>query len=681
MTVSRRILLPVACGVAFVVAVVTAVTYALVYSALKQRDLDHLQTYVEGRAQREEARFLQVEANLALVRGQFLQRLERPLPESELAARWQQWFEKCPDGAWRSRQSSRDSRHNPVLWADNTWPDTPANRSYIVTAHLLCGELLPGWIQSFPSVYFQFKSMANVGFDADVPLWVDLMPGHYPTEGLEWIQESLPEQPATDGCRWTGVQNDPAEPTPMVSVYLPVWHEGAFLGSVGHNMYMHRTLDAATACSVADAQHFIVREDGRLIAHPRHRQRILDSAGALTAQASGDAVLASLHRACLAHRDERRFSGYDPGSDTYFSFARMAGPQWFFVTAVPQSQLRAQAFASAAWVLWSGLVSLALVIGFIAYTLRRQVSRPLAELTRATDIMAGGGQTVPVLAPRADELGALAVSFRTMVAQVAARESELLELNADLEKRVALRTRELASTLAHEQELGAMKSSFVSMVSHEFRTPLGVVMSAADVLDRYFERLTPEKRRRHLDMVRDSTRRLAALIEEVLLLSCMEGGHTRCQPAPLDVEKLCRTLVDELHSATGGAVPIHFRALCPLHVALADESLTRHILTNLLSNACKYSEPGQSVEFTAAREAADLVLVIRDHGIGIPLADQARLFTSFTRAGNVGLRPGTGLGLVIVQRCVQLHGGGITLQSQPGAGTTVTVRLPAFSEP
>ncbi|CAN5684702.1 hypothetical protein BH11VER1_BH11VER1_33350 [soil metagenome] len=246
-------------------------------------------------------------------------------------------------------------------------------------------------------------------------------------------------------------------------------------------------------------------------------------------------------------------------------------------------------------------------------------------------------------------------------------------------RRVAERTFELECALAKERELGEMKSNFVSLVSHELRTPLGVIMSASDVLQRYFERLSPEKRMRHLDMILRSTRNLASLIEEVLILGRVEEGRMQFAPSPLDLEKFCRTLCDEMRSATKDSSPIQFRMLSALDGAVSDESLLRHIICNLLSNAVKYSEPGSPVEFTVERRDEDVVFTIKDQGIGIPEEDQARLFTSFTRAGNVGMRPGTGLGLVVVLRCVQLHGGTLKLDSTIDEGTTISVTLPVFN--
>jgi signal transduction histidine kinase len=152
------------------------------------------------------------------------------------------------------------------------------------------------------------------------------------------------------------------------------------------------------------------------------------------------------------------------------------------------------------------------------------------------------------------------------------------------------------------------------------------------------------------------------------------------KPAPLDLARFAGRLVDEVLSATDRRCPILLtfdEMPCSAH---ADERLLRHILTNLLTNAVKYSERGETVHFEISTDGADAVCVIRDRGIGIPEADREWLFSAFHRGQNVGERPGTGLGLVIVKRCADAHGGRIDVDSMPGAGTTVTVRLPLFNK-
>jgi signal transduction histidine kinase len=171
---------------------------------------------------------------------------------------------------------------------------------------------------------------------------------------------------------------------------------------------------------------------------------------------------------------------------------------------------------------------------------------------------------------------------------------------------------------------------------------------------------------------------MGGMMEEVLVLSRLDAGKMEFKPEPLDLRSFFSRLVDEVLSSTDRRCPIQLQIGIISETALVDESLARHILTNLITNAAKYSEPGHSVELRVEPEGQDLVCIIRDQGIGIPEADQSCLFTAFHRGDNVGQRPGTGLGLVIVKRCVELHGGSIKLQSKVGEGTIVTVRLPVF---
>lgn len=233
--------------------------------------------------------------------------------------------------------------------------------------------------------------------------------------------------------------------------------------------------------------------------------------------------------------------------------------------------------------------------------------------------------------------------------------------------------------LAREKELGQLKSNFISMVSHEFRTPLGVILSSAEILDSYFEQLEPGERREHLQSIQRNTRRMAGLMEEVLVLGMVEAGKMEFKPLPLDLRVFCQRLLEELQSATERKCPVVFEPKNVPTTALADERLLRHIFSNLIGNAIKYSSAGSPVEFEIRPEGRQAICVLRDRGVGIPIEDQERLFQAFHRGANVREVPGTGLGLTIVKRCVELHGGTLDLESRLGQGTTVTVSLPLFA--
>jgi signal transduction histidine kinase len=250
------------------------------------------------------------------------------------------------------------------------------------------------------------------------------------------------------------------------------------------------------------------------------------------------------------------------------------------------------------------------------------------------------------------------------------------ELRAEVAERQKAQT-ELRHALEAERELGELRSRFVSMVSHEFRTPLGVILSAAENLDSYFDRLKAEQRHTQLQHITQATRHMAKLMEEVLLLARAEAGKLEFKPAPMDLATSCERIINEVRSATSARCPIQFRSGI-LSPARGDEAFLRHILTNLLTNAVKYSPEGSSVELTLEQCGDNAIFRVKDGGIGVPIADQKQLFTAFYRGRNATHLPGSGLGLVIVKRCVELHRGQIVCESTEGNGTTFTVSLPLF---
>jgi len=260
-------------------------------------------------------------------------------------------------------------------------------------------------------------------------------------------------------------------------------------------------------------------------------------------------------------------------------------------------------------------------------------------------------------------------------------EQRVTERTSELRGEVAARQRaesELRVALAAEKELNQLKSSFVSMVSHEFRTPLEVILTSSNILDRYLDRLPMDRRKSQLRAIRKSVHRMNDLVEDVLVLGKFDAGRMICAPVPLNLAALCRRIATEIETAADREGVIHLRADDLDGEACADEGLLNHILTNLLSNALKFSAPGTPVEFVVSRHGSDARFLIRDRGCGIPVTDRARLFSAFYRGRNVGQTPGSGLGLVIVKRCVDLHEGTIQCESEEGKGTSFTVTLPLF---
>jgi signal transduction histidine kinase len=282
-------------------------------------------------------------------------------------------------------------------------------------------------------------------------------------------------------------------------------------------------------------------------------------------------------------------------------------------------------------------------------------------------------------------------------------------LNEILEERVATRTAELSASeknlraaLDAERQINLLKTSFVGMVSHEFRTPLGIIRTAVELLSRHHEKLSVQQRSLYTRSIMDAVNRMTGMMEHILLLARIDSGNVAIKLTEIDLTTWLPKVLDELknfrpstefsHSSPSSdsdalrqldgfcaiehTVHLDIAPSDALCHARLDESLFHHIVGNLFSNACKYSPAGSRIDISLYYRPPLLHLTIRDQGVGIPADEQEHLFDGFYRGSNVGNIPGTGLGLAITKRCVELLGGSIGLESGAGNGTTFTVRLP-----
>lgn len=235
---------------------------------------------------------------------------------------------------------------------------------------------------------------------------------------------------------------------------------------------------------------------------------------------------------------------------------------------------------------------------------------------------------------------------------------------------------EIRKALEKERELNELKSRFVSMVSHEFRTPMSTILFSADLLGMYINKWSEEKKMTHLNRIQSAIQRMIEMLDDILVIGKAEAGKLDFNPRPLNLEKLCRELVEDIQNADKNQHPLNVNIQDTFTEVKMDDKLLRHIIINLLSNATKYSLGKTPVNFSVFCQDNQITFEIKDSGIGIPVEDQERLFDAFHRATNVGSIPGTGLGLAIVKRSVDLHGGTIIVDSQMGIGTTFTVTIP-----
>jgi signal transduction histidine kinase len=278
----------------------------------------------------------------------------------------------------------------------------------------------------------------------------------------------------------------------------------------------------------------------------------------------------------------------------------------------------------------------------------------------------------------------LAIVFNTILLMAMLRRAEesakaahqamtaLVTAHAELQKSQT----QLQQALAKEKELNELKSRFVSMASHEFRTPLATILLLTETLSAYRHKLTDEQIRQRLGKIQEQVGHLKEIMDDVLELARMQARRTEFKPDWLDLDAFCRLIIEEFQSGPSLTHPLLYTGAETLPPVSVDKRLLRQILSNLISNAMKYSPAEKAVTVSLTQFGETLRVQVRDEGIGIPEADLKHLFQPFHRAANVGTIAGTGLGLVITKEAVELHKGAITVESQIGVGTTFTVSLP-----
>lgn len=236
--------------------------------------------------------------------------------------------------------------------------------------------------------------------------------------------------------------------------------------------------------------------------------------------------------------------------------------------------------------------------------------------------------------------------------------------------------KEIRQAYEKEKELGVLKSRFVSMASHEFRTPLTTVGSSAALLARYTLTEQQDKRQKHIQRIKSSVDHLTGILNDVLSLSKLEEGKVTIEWNPVHWGDFCDNILEELKTNLKSGQTFDCRNEAHNLTFVSDKKLLKNIFFNLLSNAIKYSPENAPIIITSKVNGERLLISIKDAGIGIPEEEQQYLFTRFFRAKNAGNIQGTGLGLAIVKRYVDLLNGSITFESKEREGTTFFIELP-----
>jgi len=479
---------------------------------------------------------------------------------------------------------------------------------------------------------------------------------------------------ARGGPYFGAVGFDARDNRPHMTVAVAEHSPGA--GVIVANIDLGSVVEAIDSAKIGVAGYaYAVDAQGDLIAHPNSNLVLKHASFADLPQVQ--AALAGN----TADGVDASTIGRDPDdAEVLSAYRRVEPPGWWVFVEEPTSV----AFLPIQAAIWRTALLLVVFLGVAVVTsilLARNLARPIESVQLAAANIGAGALDQRIEVTSRDELGALAEEFNRMAAR-------LQESYAGLELQVEERTSELTHALARldekSRELEAAshhKSEFLANMSHELRTPLNAISGFSQVLRRGLYGEINDKQAEYLDEILASSRDLLTLIDDVLDLSKVEAGQIELEVAPFSLPAtLERGLAVVGERAGKGAVRISLASEPGIGTVSGDERRVRQVVLNLLWNAVKFTPPGGAVDVQAVRRNGEVRVSVADTGPGIDPEDQERIFEEFQQAAaGREQHEGTGLGLALSKRLVELHGGRLWVESEPGRGSTFVFTLPAPS--
>jgi signal transduction histidine kinase len=672
-----RTLVRIALGVTLVIMVAAATSYFVMFNEIEHRSRKELADYVTHRVKEEGEVFSLARDVQQIIVKLAIERYPR-YQNAATRARFDEVFFRHADGSIRIRPSTYTKESPATGWLHCDTPLTEELQSRMLLYFDLVEQFKLALGVRLADIYFTAPEQLNIGTDPPgLALWAATIPADFDQNAEPWIGIATPTENPARTTVYMGAEPDPVWNTLVSGIATPIDLDNRHIGTLYSDVLIDTLVQNLRRSGIQGAKHFLFAADGRLIANTAPLDEVVVNRSKARLQDIRDSKVNVL---LTIARQQPRLPAvvHHESTDQYVALGRIEGPGWYLATTLPGSAIRGPAFAAAQWVLWIGLVSLALVLLFLTLVLRQNVARPIRALTNAAERMAGGNYRQAIRPAASDELAILANAFNDMMQRIGERDAALLREKRDLEEALEqLRRNEVEiqshqAALIQSEKLAAM-GSLLAGVAHELNNPLFVVSGRTKMLETALEG-TPYLPA--AQKIRGAADRCVRIVKTFLAMArCDLPQHRR-----ISIDEVIRSCLDVLdYTLQAAGVRVEIEGDLQVPPVLGDFDQLHQVLTNLLLNAqqAMVESPAPRVLYIRLRrlhEPGRVEIRLSDTGPGVPPEIRDRIFDPYFTTKPEGV--GTGVGLAVCLGIVQAHNGTLALEENAASGATFVVVLP-----